>query len=108
MTLGTKQAILESPAGRALQAEAYKLAQDQTTRSAERQRRRSDCEDAESEGAVEASLVRLRSVNITYGTPEQPRKILEAIDWDIKSGERWLLAGHNGEPRIRAQITRFH
>jgi molybdate transport system ATP-binding protein len=37
-------------------------------------------------------LVKMIDVNISYGE----KQVLHHIDWEIKSGERWLLQGHNG------------
>jgi molybdate transport system ATP-binding protein len=36
--------------------------------------------------------IRMKNVTITYGE----KKILAGIDWEVKSGERWLLSGPNG------------
>lgn len=37
-------------------------------------------------------LVKMQNVNISYGD----KKVLNAINWEIKAGEKWLLQGHNG------------
>lgn len=37
-------------------------------------------------------LVKMIDVNISYGE----KQVLHQINWEIKSGERWLLKGHNG------------
>lgn len=43
--------------------------------------------------AVSANIVaKMINVNISYGQ----KHVLKNIDWEIKSGEKWLLQGHNG------------
>ena len=38
------------------------------------------------------SLIRLKNINISYGE----KQVLKNIDWEVNSGEQWLLQGHNG------------
>lgn len=38
------------------------------------------------------SLIKLENVNISYGE----KQVLKNIDWEVNSGEQWLLQGHNG------------
>src|SRR6218665_342845 len=38
------------------------------------------------------SLIKLKNINISYGE----KQVLKNIDWEINSGEQWLLQGHNG------------
>ena len=38
------------------------------------------------------SLIKLENINISYGE----KQVLKNIDWEVNSGERWLLQGHNG------------
>ena len=40
----------------------------------------------------EESLIRLENINISYGE----KRVLKNIDWEVNSGEQWLLQGHNG------------
>lgn len=37
-------------------------------------------------------VIRMKNVQVQYGT----KAILQEIDWEVKAGERWLLAGPNG------------
>jgi ABC-type molybdenum transport system ATPase subunit/photorepair protein PhrA len=48
--------------------------------------------EGEEKGKV---VVELKGVNVAYGR-EEPRKVLQDVDWTIREGERWVLAGHNG------------
>lgn len=53
-------------------------------------------------GEPRKALIELRGVNVTYGRPsegQEERRVLKDVDWTVKEGERWLLAGHNGEPQ---------
>ncbi|KPV78531.1 uncharacterized protein RHOBADRAFT_33221 [Rhodotorula graminis WP1] len=50
-------------------------------------------------GQARRKLVELRAVNVSYGRPDEgqvERRILRDVDWTVREGERWLLAGHNG------------
>ncbi|WP_326984015.1 ATP-binding cassette domain-containing protein [Chryseobacterium sp. MYb264] len=38
------------------------------------------------------NLIRLNNINISYGE----KQVLRNIDWEVNSGEQWLLQGHNG------------
>ena len=38
------------------------------------------------------SLIKLENINISYGE----KQVLKNIDWEVHSGEQWLLQGHNG------------
>ena len=38
------------------------------------------------------SLIKLENINISYGE----KQVLKNIDWEVNSGEQWLLQGHNG------------
>lgn len=38
------------------------------------------------------SLIKLENINIFYGE----KQVLKNIDWEVNSGEQWLLQGHNG------------
>jgi len=38
------------------------------------------------------SLIKLENINISYGE----KQVLRNIDWEVNSGEQWLLQGHNG------------
>ncbi|SIT96537.1 molybdate transport system ATP-binding protein [Epilithonimonas bovis DSM 19482] len=38
------------------------------------------------------SLIRLKNINVSYGE----KQVLKNIDWEVNSGEQWLLQGHNG------------
>lgn len=101
--LGSKEDVLETRQGRALIERgraAVEQAEQKKVAAADRQRRRTEQDAEQSRGEP---LVVLNKVNITYGTPEAPRRILHDIDWTIRAGERWLLVGHNGAlPYCRA------
>ncbi|MBV6879565.1 ATP-binding cassette domain-containing protein [Epilithonimonas ginsengisoli] len=38
------------------------------------------------------NLIKLEKINISYGE----KQVLKNIDWEVNSGEQWLLQGHNG------------
>jgi molybdate transport system ATP-binding protein len=38
------------------------------------------------------SMIQMKNVEVIYGT----KKVLENIDWEVKSGEKWLVYGANG------------
>lgn len=38
------------------------------------------------------NLIKLENINISYGE----KRVLNNIDWEVNSGEQWLLQGHNG------------
>jgi len=38
------------------------------------------------------NLIKLENINISYGE----KQVLKDIDWEVNSGEQWLLQGHNG------------
>ncbi|SDF60170.1 ATP-binding cassette domain-containing protein [Epilithonimonas hungarica] len=38
------------------------------------------------------NLIKLENINISYGE----KQVLKNIDWEVNSGEQWLLEGHNG------------
>ncbi|MBO6201211.1 MAG: ATP-binding cassette domain-containing protein [Chryseobacterium sp.] len=38
------------------------------------------------------NLIKLANINISYGE----KQVLKNIDWEVNSGEQWLLQGHNG------------
>jgi len=38
------------------------------------------------------NLIKLENINISYGE----KQVLKNIDWEVNSGEQWLLQGHNG------------
>ena len=55
------------------------------------------------QGQSRRKLVELRAVNVSYGRPDEgqvERRILRDVDWTVREGERWLLAGHNGAPPL--------
>lgn len=57
-------------------------------------------------------LVQLKAVNVIYGQGEgkKERVVLDKVDWTIREGERWVLAGHNGKSTSdvvdRSSLTR--
>ncbi|ORY75617.1 P-loop containing nucleoside triphosphate hydrolase protein [Leucosporidium creatinivorum] len=60
-----------------------------------RRRKRERAEALKSEQKGE-KLIELKGMNVVYGDEERPRVVLKGIDWTIREGERWVLAGHNG------------
>ncbi|GAA5877074.1 hypothetical protein JCM16303_006159 [Sporobolomyces ruberrimus] len=51
------------------------------------------------EGAARGEkLIELRGVNVVYGRKGETkeRQVLQDVDWTIREGEKWVLAGHNG------------
>lgn len=38
------------------------------------------------------NLIKLQNINISYGK----KQVLKNIEWEVHSGEQWLLQGHNG------------
>ncbi len=38
------------------------------------------------------SVVRMRNVNVAFGG----KKVLNEINWEVRTGEQWVLQGHNG------------
>ena len=80
------------------------LAAGEAERSAldKRRERRREAARKQSEAPKEEQgqvLVQLNGVNVIYGMSEgeKERVVLDKVDWTIREGERWVLAGHNGE-----------
>jgi len=44
------------------------------------------------DGNRRENLIKLEKINISYGE----KQVLKNIDWEVNSGEQWLLQGHNG------------
>ena len=44
------------------------------------------------QGNEQENLIKLENTNISYGE----KQVLKNIDWEVNSGEQWLLQGHNG------------
>ncbi|GAA5832934.1 hypothetical protein JCM11251_000536 [Rhodosporidiobolus azoricus] len=99
LTLGTKEEILALKEAQNLLAAGEA---ERTATKARKERRRVEAEEAtrqeEEEGKERKAIVELRGVNVTYGRAgaEAERPVLQDIDWMVKEGERWVLAGHNG------------
>jgi len=51
-------------------------------------------------------IIRMINVNISYGA----KQVLKDINWEVKSGEKWLLQGHNGSGKstLLSLITGDH
>ncbi|GAA5827324.1 hypothetical protein JCM3770_000344 [Rhodotorula araucariae] len=96
LALGPRDEVLAGSEARALVAAGE--AQRAASRAGGEERRRAG-ERAASAAEGKRALVCLRGVNVTYGRKgegEVERRILRDVDWTIREGERWLLAGHNG------------
>lgn len=103
LLLGPKDDILATSEARTLleAGEAERSALEE--KRLDRQRRALRREDEVSaQGAATGprkALIELKGVNVSYGRPsegQEERKVLNEVDWTVKEGERWLLAGHNG------------
>lgn len=42
--------------------------------------------------STSSEIIKMIDVNISYGD----KKVLKNINWEVKSGEKWVLNGHNG------------
>ncbi|GAA5864450.1 hypothetical protein JCM3774_005131 [Rhodotorula dairenensis] len=114
LLLGPKTDVLATPEAQALLAagEAERSAiEEKRLRRRERALRREEAEAGEEAAAAAAramgggggepreALIELKGVNVSYGRPsegQEERRVLKDVDWTVKEGERWLLAGHNG------------
>ncbi|BGP36806.1 hypothetical protein JCM10449v2_000708 [Rhodotorula kratochvilovae] len=96
LALGPREEILAGEEARALLAAGEAQRAASTARAEERRRAG---EQAAREGEGRKKLVELKGVNISYGRKSEgqvERRILRDVDWTVREGERWLLAGHNG------------
>ncbi|BGP12833.1 hypothetical protein JCM10213_008095 [Rhodosporidiobolus nylandii] len=99
LVLGTKEEVLATPEAQALLAsgeaerEASRARKEQRRATAEEASRR-----AHEEGRERKPLVELKGVSVTYGRKgeTEERAVLKDVDWTVKEGEKWVLAGHNG------------
>lgn len=60
------------------------------------ERRRKRLEGKNEKKVEGKTLVELKGVNVSYSD----RKVLIDINWSIREGDRWVLAGHNGESMV--------
>ncbi|CEQ38961.1 SPOSA6832_00430 [Sporobolomyces salmonicolor] len=93
--LGTKSEVLATPEARSI------LEQGEQERAALQERRERRKEEAAKMSAVQderQKVVELKDVNVVYGRKgeTEERRILQGINWTIREGEKWVLAGHNG------------
>ncbi|GAA5978463.1 hypothetical protein JCM11641_007954 [Rhodosporidiobolus odoratus] len=96
LTLGPKEQVLGTPEAQAL-LEAGQ-AQRAATKS-RKERRIQEAKEHEKEGEGRKAVIELKKINVSYGRPsegQEERKILRDVDWTVRAGERWVLAGHNG------------
>ncbi|GAA5904339.1 hypothetical protein JCM6882_003200 [Rhodosporidiobolus microsporus] len=99
LTLGTKSEVLATKEGQELLAAGE--AEREVTK-ARKEKRRVEAAQASREeeeaGLQRKAVVELKGVNVTYGRKgeEDERRVLQNVDWTVKEGERWVLAGHNG------------
>ncbi|GAA5908799.1 hypothetical protein JCM8208_006790 [Rhodotorula glutinis] len=100
LALGPRDDVLAGDEARALLAAGERL-REASARRAEERRAAAEraAQKEEEEGQSRKQLVELRAVNVSYGRPDEgqvERRILRDVDWTVREGERWLLAGHNG------------
>lgn len=96
LALGPRGEVLAGVEARALLAAGEREREASVQRA---MRRREAGERAAKETEGRKALVELKGVNVTYGREEDgqvERRILRDLDWTVRAGERWLLAGHNG------------
>ncbi|KAJ8296895.1 putative ABC transporter ATP-binding protein [Rhodotorula toruloides] len=96
LRLGRKDEILATKEARELLAAGEAERAASKWRKEERQAAAAK-KDEEVEGRK--TIVQLTGVNISYGRPaegQEERKVLKDVNWTIREGERWVLAGHNG------------
>lgn len=87
---GTSTSILSTSEAQELINEGTK----EREKAEERRRKRLEVKEQDEEKVVEGKkLVELKGVNVSYSD----RKVLIDINWIIREGDRWVLAGHNGE-----------
>lgn len=97
LRLGRKDEILATKEARELLAAGEAERAASKWRKEERQAAAAK-KDEEVEGRK--TIVQLTGVNISYSRPaegQEERKVLKDVNWTIREGERWVLAGHNGE-----------
>ena len=41
---------------------------------------------------ITSQVVSMKNVQVAYGG----KKVLDGIDWEVNTGDRWVLSGHNG------------
>ncbi|GAA5980025.1 hypothetical protein JCM10908_001503 [Rhodotorula pacifica] len=103
LLLGPREDVLSTSEAKALlEAGEAERAAVEAKRTARRERalQREQEEEASAQGAgPRKALIELKGVNVSYGRPsegQEERRVLKDVDWTVKEGERWLLAGHNG------------
>lgn len=97
LRLGRREEILATKEAQELLAagEAQRVASKRR-----REERQAAAAKKDEEPMGRKRIVQLKEVNISYGRPSEgqaERKVLKDVSWTIREGERWVLAGHNGE-----------
>ncbi|GAA5926230.1 hypothetical protein JCM3775_000962 [Rhodotorula graminis] len=99
LALGPRDDVLAGDEARALFAAGERLRAASARRAEERKAAGERAARQQQVGQARRKLVELRAVNVSYGRPDEgqvERRILRDVDWTVREGERWLLAGHNG------------
>ncbi|GAA5994845.1 uncharacterized protein JCM10292_004385 [Rhodotorula paludigena] len=96
LALGTRDEILSTSAAQALLSAGER---ERSLAARRTEARRAAAAEQVASEAGRRKLVEMRGVNVTYGRRsegQEERRVLKELDWTIREGERWLLAGHNG------------
>lgn len=99
VALGPRDSILASAEAKALLAAG---AQEREAAEGRRQRRKESARKQKEASVRGKPLIELMKVNVEYGPEEKRRVVLKDVDWTIREGERWILAGHNGTSSLSA------
>ncbi|GAA5923173.1 uncharacterized protein JCM15063_003561 [Sporobolomyces koalae] len=96
ITFGTRSEILATAAAR----EMMQTGEHERRALEERKRQHRDrVRDCAPRTDRRTALVELSNVNVVYGASEgqaHGRVVLQDVNWTIRKGDRWVLAGHNG------------
>lgn len=100
LLLGPKHDMLATPEAQTmLEAGAAERTSLERKRTARREEALKREQGADAAGRTRRPLIELKGVNVSYGRPSEgqaERRVLKEVDWTVKEGERWVLAGHNG------------
>lgn len=88
LTFGPREEVLSTAQGRAM------LEQGERHRAKTTQRRKRIRLDAEHRDR--SPVVEISRLNVTYTSQDVPKRVLRDVDWTVRQGDRWVLAGHNG------------
>ena len=112
LLLGPKDEILATSEARTLleagEAERSALEEKRLERRQRALRREEEVSAQAAVAGPRKALIELKGVNVSYGRPsegQEERKVLNEVDWTVKEGERWLLAGHNGKRTLRDSLN---